>query len=78
MSEPDWKELYRQEVLQKQMLSKECERLLESLQEDRERLTTLEQLLQNIIAAHCGHYADVDSAVALNRAIIQADEFLNV
>lgn len=78
MSEPDWKEFYRREVLQKQMLSKECERLLENLQEDRGRLTTLEQLLQNIIAAHCGHYADVERVVALQRAITEADEFLNV
>lgn len=43
-----------------------------------ERLTTLEQLLQNIIAAHCGHYADVDRVTALHRAITEADEFLNV
>lgn len=37
MSEPNWKEYYRQEVLQKQILSKECEILMERLQEEKNR-----------------------------------------
>ena len=49
----------------------------EWIESDSERLTTLEQLLENIIAASCGHYADVDTNTALQRAITKADEFLN-
>jgi hypothetical protein len=54
-----------------------CSPLVEENKKLLARLTTLEQLLQNIIYASRGHYADVDVEAALKMAITKADEFLN-